>query len=312
MHSTPQTAPAADRPRNPPERAARDPWSTRKRDVPYVPTDEQVVRGMLKLAQVTPTDRVYDLGCGDGRIVIAAARRCGATGIGVEIDTQRLAECAEHARRATRGQHTRLADGTVLWHVRPEHAIRGVVAPSPTVRFLEASLFELDFSDATVVMLYLLPKINQRLIPTFLRLRPGTRIVSNSFPMGYEPPLWQPDETLDLHHRHLMKWIVPAPLAGEWRGVARRPDGSRARLGLRLAQQYQRISGTVLLSRGTRRRWQELPVGRPVVQGARMTCHLPDGWTGRPLDLDLAFADGTLRGMWRDGSGVGAVCLVRS
>ena len=108
---------AADttKPRNPPEAPPRDPWSIKKRDVPYVPTDDQVVRGMLKLANVSPSDLLYDLGCGDGRIVIAAARRCGASAVGVDIDHQRLAECTENARRASHGNATRLPDGTTLW-----------------------------------------------------------------------------------------------------------------------------------------------------------------------------------------------------
>ncbi len=130
----------------------------RKPDVPYVPTTETAVREMLKLGGVTKSDILYDLGCGDGRIVIAAAKEYGARAVGIDIDPQRIREARENARKA------------------------GV---EDRVRFIEQDLFEADFRDATIVTLFLLPQINLKLKPKLLKdLKPGTRIVSNTFDMG--------------------------------------------------------------------------------------------------------------------------------
>lgn len=161
---------------------ARDP------DVPYVPTTEQAVLEMLKLAGVKSTDIVYDLGCGDGRIVIAAAKNHGAHGVGIDINPVRIAEAKENAKKAG-----------------VEHL----------VRFEEKDLFEADFRQATVVTLFLLPKVNLKLRPKLLSdLKPGTRVVSNTFDMGD----WKADkestagdggdeDTYLSHHFYL--WIVP-------------------------------------------------------------------------------------------------------
>src|SRR5688500_10425043 len=143
-----------------------------KRDVPYVPTDDVVVAAMLKLAGVTANDVVYDLCCGDGRIVVAAAK-LGARGVGIDIDLQRVHEAADNVKR---------------------HGFAG------RVKILRESFFDIDLRDATVVMLYLLPGINVKLRPKLLwELRPGTRIVSNNFEMGD----CGPDATDSIHHRRL-------------------------------------------------------------------------------------------------------------
>ena len=127
-------------------------------DVPYVPTTPEAVEAMLKLGQVKKTDLLYDLGCGDGRIVIAAAKNFGARGVGIDIDPQRIKEARENAKRA------------------------GV---EDLVRFELGDLFEAKFADATVVTLFLLPRINLKLKPKLLeQLKPGTRVVSNTFDMG--------------------------------------------------------------------------------------------------------------------------------
>jgi cyclopropane fatty-acyl-phospholipid synthase-like methyltransferase len=154
-----------------------------KLDVPYVSTPDSVVAEMLRLAAVRPGDMVYDLGCGDGRIVIAAAKDFGARGVGIDIDPARIAEANAAARRA------------------------GV---SPRVRFTVQDLFQTDFSEASVVALYLYPEMNAKLLPKFLaELRPGTRIVSHQFGMGD----WRPQESVRLwvgtldHWVHL--WVVP-------------------------------------------------------------------------------------------------------
>lgn len=149
-------------------------------DVPYVPTNQKVVDAMLKLAKVTKNDTVYDLGCGDGRIVISAARDYGASGIGVDIDPQRIKEANENAQKA------KVAN---------------------KVKFVEGDLFEMDFSKATVVTLYLLPAINLKLRPKLLeQLKPGTRIVSHAFDMGD----WKPEQTLVVEGATIYFWTVPA------------------------------------------------------------------------------------------------------
>jgi len=155
-------------------------------DVPYVPTTEEAVKAMLKLADVKPADIVYDLGCGDGRIVIAAAKEYGAHGVGIDINPERIQQAEANAKKA------------------------GV---EKLLRFEENDLFDADIQDATVVTLFLLESVNLRLRPKLLRdLKPGTRIVSNTFNMGD----WKPDKEMNVgdaseetfSHR-LYLWIVP-------------------------------------------------------------------------------------------------------
>lgn len=148
-------------------------------DVPYVPSPNVVVEGMLKLAGVKSTDTLYDLGCGDGRIVIAAAKTYGAHGVGIDIDPQRVAEARENARKAGVGN---------------------------LVAFEEKDLFDADIHSATVVTLYLLPNINRRLHPKLLKdLKPGTRVVSHSFDMDN----WKPDKDELVDGRHIYLWTIP-------------------------------------------------------------------------------------------------------
>ena len=149
-------------------------------DVVYVPTSEKIVEAMLELAKVSKDDVVYDLGCGDGRIVITAAKRFGASGVGIEIDEKLVKLAEENARRA------------------------GV---ADKVKFVEADLFKTDFRRATVVMLYLSPGVNLKLRPRLLKqLKPGTRIVSHDFDMGG----WKPDRTIKIDEATLHFWTVPA------------------------------------------------------------------------------------------------------
>ena len=157
-------------------------------DVPYVPTTEPAVQAMLKLAGVKKTDVVYDLGCGDGRIVIAAAKNYGAHGVGIDINPVRIAEAKENARKA------------------------GV---EKLVRFEEKDLFQADIHEATVVTLFLLPTVNMKLRPKLLQdLKPGTRVVSNTFDMGD----WKPDKEATVGgvddveaplSRDLYLWVIP-------------------------------------------------------------------------------------------------------
>jgi cyclopropane fatty-acyl-phospholipid synthase-like methyltransferase len=138
--------------------AAQQAKPVRAPDVPYVPTPMPVVEAMLNMANVTSSDVVYDLGCGDGRIPIMAAQKYGARGVGIDIDPQRIAEANENAKAA------------------------GVTG---RVKFLVQDLFTSDFSEATVVTLYLLPSVNEKLLPRLQKeLKPGTRIVSHAFSFG--------------------------------------------------------------------------------------------------------------------------------
>ena len=148
-------------------------------DVPYVSTPTAIVDGMLNLAAVTDTDVVYDLGCGDGRIVIAAAKRFGARGVGVDIDPIRIDEARANAIAA------------------------GV---ADRVTFRVQDLFATDLREATVVALYLLPSVNERLIPKLkAELKPGSRIVSNSFDMG---SAWPADQRVPLDGTAIFLWRV--------------------------------------------------------------------------------------------------------
>jgi cyclopropane fatty-acyl-phospholipid synthase-like methyltransferase len=154
-----------------------------KLDAPYVSTPEPVVKAMLRLAAVRQTDVVYDLGCGDGRIVIAAARDFGARGVGIDIDPRRIEEANSAARSA------------------------GV---SGRVRFSVQDLFKTDFSEATVLALYLYPELNARLLPKLrAELRPGARVVAHQFGISG----WTPDQTETVwagtHAHEIFAWTVP-------------------------------------------------------------------------------------------------------
>jgi SAM-dependent methyltransferase len=152
----------------------------RQPDVIYVPTNPEVVDAMLKMANVTKDDVVYDLGCGDGRIVVAAARAYGAKAIGVDIDPQRIAEANANAKTA---------------------GVEG------RVKFILGDLFEQDFKEATVVTLYLLNTLNLRLRPKLWKeLKPGTRVVSHAFDMGD----WQPEQKQDVGGTTIYLWRIPA------------------------------------------------------------------------------------------------------
>lgn len=151
----------------------------REPDVIYVPTPQPVVDAMLEMAEVKKGDVLYDLGSGDGRIPITAAKKYGVRGTGIDINPQRIAEANENAQR------------------------EGV---TELVTFKEADLFEEDFSDADVVTLYLLDSLNEKLRPRLLaELKPGTRIVSHAFRMGD----WEPEETRTVANSNIYRWTVP-------------------------------------------------------------------------------------------------------
>ena len=159
--------------------AAGQETSLRVPDVPYVPTGEKIVDAMLKLADVKRSDTVYDLGSGDGRIVIAAAKRYGARGVGIDIDPARIAEANANAAKA------------------------GV---ADKVKFIEGDLFKSDFSGASVVTIYLLNSVNMRLRPMLMeQLKPGTRVVSHAFDMGD----WNPEKTVIVDGATVYLWRIP-------------------------------------------------------------------------------------------------------
>lgn len=179
------------------------------KDVVWVPTSQALVDRMLEMARLTADDRLVDLGSGDGRLVITAAKR-GAISRGIEFNpelvaiSKRAAQTEGVAQRAT---------------------------------FEQADIFESDFSDATVVTLFLLPSLNLRLRPTLLDMKPGTRVVSNSFAME----AWEPDESVEVkenctNYCHAYKWIVPAKVAGTWK------IGEHE---LQLKQTFQMLDGTL-------------------------------------------------------------------
>ncbi len=200
----------------------------REPDIHFVPTPQEVVMEMLKMARVNANDIVYDLGCGDGRFVITAAKVFGARGVGIDIDPVRIQESRENARKA------------------------GV---SDRVKFMEYDLYKAAISEATVVALYLETELNVKLRPKLLReLKPGTRIVSHEFDMED----WKPDNSgvvpnVDLYYQpnipsrkdtHYYFWVVPAKVAGVWRWNMTTSAG-KEEFALRLTQQFQEIQGEV-------------------------------------------------------------------
>lgn len=172
--------PPADARAGRPQPAARPEGRLKPLDVIYVPTPAEVVTKMLSMAKVGPDDVVYDLGSGDGRIVVAAVKEFGARrGVGYELDPVRLKEAAQNARTA------------------------GV---TDKVRFVAEDLFEADLSAATVITTYLLPSLNARLVPTFRKLRPGTRIVTHNYELTAD---WKPEERVVMDDHVVYLFRVP-------------------------------------------------------------------------------------------------------
>lgn len=237
------------------------------KDVPWVPTPDVLVDTMLDMAGVTGDDFVIDLGSGDGRTVIAAARR-GARALGVELEPNLVAASRQRALEAGVGDRT---------------------------EFLAVDLFTVDLTPATVITMFLLPDINTRLRPTLLGLAPGTRIVSNTWDMGGsgidpDAPGWLPDETIVLNpcpsFCTALFWIVPATVDGTWQ-----LDGQEGPVELRLEQQFQMASGQ-LRSNG---RTQDVEEGR--LRGRAISFRVGDArYQG---EVNATEMNGTVR---RDGS----------
>lgn len=199
--------------------------------VPYVPTPQDVVDRMLQMARVGPADYLIDLGSGDGRIVVTAAKKHGARGFGVDINPTRVAEAMENAQKS------------------------GV---ADKVAFYQRDLFQTDLAQATVISMYLLPRVNLELRPKLLALKPGTRIVSHDFSMDD----WKPDAYVKMASREkysgsggeseIYFWVVPAGVAGTWRWElpAGGKSGKTQAYSMTLKQTFQTVTGSVQV--GTR------------------------------------------------------------
>ena len=182
------------------------------KDVIWIPTPDALVQRMLRMAQLTPQDFVIDLGSGDGKIVLAAARE-GARGLGIEYNPELVALSRRRAHEAQLAERA---------------------------RFERADIFESDFSQASVITMYLLPHLNLRLRHRILALKPGTRVVSHEFRMGR----WQPDETARVDHASVHLWLVPVNAGGEWQ-LSFPQGGQTVTLPLSLGQSFQMLEGHV-------------------------------------------------------------------
>lgn len=183
-------------------------------DTPFASTPHKVVREMLKLADTGKEDVVYDLGSGDGRIVIAAARDFGARGVGIELDRELFKEGIKNAEKEK---------------------------VDKKVKFIQEDFFETNLKEATVVTLYLLPEINDLLMPKLLKeLKPGARIVSHMWGLGD----WEPDKTLNAYGKTLYMWFVPANIDGQWHVTLKNKDGLKE-YTLSIRQRYQKINAVL-------------------------------------------------------------------
>ena len=221
---------------------------TRTPDVGWVPTSMEVVDAMLALARLGQDDVVYDLGSGDGRIVIGAAKRFGARGVGIDIDPALISESRRNADTA------------------------GVAG---RVEFRQADLFQTDLRPANVVTLYLAPGLNVKLRSKLLaELKPGTRVISHAFDMDE----WQPDSTLYIDGRPIYFWVLPADVAGAW-DVAVASNDTKRRYRVRLDQRFQLVGGTAMA--GARR----LRLAEARLVGDRISFTLTDTVAGRPVAM---------------------------
>jgi SAM-dependent methyltransferase len=234
--------------------------------VPFVPTPQVVVDEMLRLAAVTPKDVVYDLGSGDGRIVITAARKFGARGVGVELDDHLIYQSEESARQAKLESR---------------------------VKFLQQDFFATDLSQATVVTMYLLPGVMRKLRSRMLQLKPGTRLVAHDF--DFED--WHPDVKTTIR-KNVFLWIVPAQVAGRWHVRVPQPPsaGSELAFDMELRQKYQELDGYVRAEGQPNGLWE------PRLEGSRIRFAVVDI---RDRDNETTFYfDGRVSGSTMEGEGV--------
>ena len=236
-------------------------------DVPYVPTPHVVVEEMLRLANVGPGDFVMDLGSGDGRILIAAARKFGARGVGVDLDPDRIDESVYSAQ------------------------LQGV---SERVAFQRQDLFKFDLSQATVITLYLLPSVNMKLRRRLLsELKPGTRIVSHDF--DFED--WRPDQKSTVR-KNVFLWIVPAQVEGRWRTTIALPAGERS-YEIEIRQKFQEIDGLARYDKKVAGLWN------PVLRGDSIGFVIVDDSGGEDSNLyfEGKVAGDTINGIIKRGIG---------
>jgi hypothetical protein len=221
------------------------------KDVVWVPSPEQLVDKMLDMAKVTPSDFLMDLGSGDGRTVIAAAKR-GVRATGVEYNPDMVTLSRRNAEKAGASLAT----------------------------FVQGDIFQTDLTKATVITLFLLPDLNVKLRPTILGMKPGTRIVSNTFRMGD----WTPDETVELgcgSYCTAFMWIVPAKVAGTWKS---------AQGDIAFKQEYQMLSGTLAAS----------PVAEARLNGDRIS------FSANGMQFSGRVNGDTIEGTFKSPSGGGA------
>lgn len=235
-------------------------------EVPFVPTPEKVVAVMLNMGDVGKDDVLYDLGCGDGRIVITAAAEFGTHGVGIDIDTERIRESRENAVKAD------VVD---------------------RVSFLEQNLFDADISEATVITLYLLTNVNLRVRPKILReVKPGTRVVSHNYAMGD----WEPDLSCkvngEMSVHTVFYWVVPANVNGTWEWTVTSERGNKKYV-LTCAQEFQNFRGTVTVGDNT------YPVAKAKLCGADMRFTLTEKVDGHEVSV---LCEGTVNGNIIEGS----------
>jgi SAM-dependent methyltransferase len=205
------------------------------KDVIWVPTPDEMVNRMLMTAGVTSDDLVYDLGAGDGKIAIAAARQFGAQAVGIEFNPDMASLAQRNAERAGVGGK---------------------------VKIIRGDIFVEDFSKANVVTLYLLPDLNLRLRPIILKMKPGTRVVSHSFDMGD----WEADQNIQTSVARGFYWVVPAQVAGDW---SLKIPGQTKPAQLKVTQKYQMLQGTITIN------GQTIPIESARMHGAEMRFEYP-------------------------------------
>jgi SAM-dependent methyltransferase len=232
------------------------------RDVPFVPTRDEVVNEMLNALNITDADILYDLGCGDGRIVITAAKRFGIKGVGIDIDPERIRESKANAEKA------------------------GV---TDKVKFIIGDLYEADFKEASVLTLYLLPDVNLNLRPRiFEQVRPGTRVVSHDFDMGD----WHPDKRINVPGKRdvVYYWVVPANVSGVWEWTESK---EAEKMKLRLTQSFQKVKGS--LTRGS----VSTPISDAVLSGDQLSFSVghSSGTKNTPLKFQGKVKGNTIEGI---------------
>jgi SAM-dependent methyltransferase len=241
-------------------------------DAPYIATEYPFVDEMLRLLELRSGDVLYDLGCGDGRIVIEAAKRAHIRGVGIDIDPRRIAQSKANAAAAN---------------------------VSDRVVFLQQDLFESDIREATAVAIFLFPEMNRKLIPTFFRdLKPGTRIVSHNFGIGE----WKPDREVSLglssdgFHRILF-WVLPANASGAWQGKHKGELWT-----LRISQKFQRIEGRISLNGGG-----PLPISAAALTGDRIRFTFSREGQKQSATFEGRIAGNTMEGVMKEAGTAGEV-----